>query len=132
MIINRRQFLMLLAGAAAGCRTNQGPVAAAGPRIVNAGPAGNYVADGIYGRFRDQGFFVIRQGGQWFALSAICTHKKCRLSAEADRTFVCPCHGSTFDPGGRVTKGPARRDLPVYPVTLNERNELLVTLFAAP
>jgi len=130
MTIDRRQFLLLVAGAAAGCRTNQGPAAAAVPRIVNAGPAGNYAADGIYGRFRDQGFFVIRQGGQWFALSAICTHKKCRLSAEPDRTFLCPCHGSTFGPDGRVTKGPAGRDLPVYPVTVNERDELLVRLSA--
>jgi Rieske Fe-S protein len=128
MTMNRRQFLLLVAGAAAGCRTIKGPAAAAGPRIVNAGPAGDYAADGIYGRFRDQGFFVIRRSGQWSAVSAICTHKKCRLSAEADRTFFCPCHGSTFGPGGRVTKGPARRDLPVYPVTVNEQNELLVTV----
>ena len=128
MIINRRQFLLLTAGLAAGCQAvNEGgnPVARE-ERTVNAGPAVNYVKDGVYSNYRDLGFFVIRQGDKLFALSAVCTHRKCRLFAEADRSFYCKCHGSTFDPTGHVTKGPARRDLPVLPACTNEQGQLLV------
>ena len=99
-----------------------------GQHAVNAGPAGSYAAEGVYTAFRDQGFFIIRQGEKLFALSAICTHKKCKLNAEPDRSFYCPCHGSTFDPGGRVTEGPAERDLPVLDTATNETGQLVVSV----
>ena len=119
---------MLTAFAASGCEVIKDPGASAAvrERTVNAGVAGDYAADDVYCRFRDQGFFVVRKQGQLFALSAICTHKKCKLSAESDRSFYCPCHGSTFDPDGRVTKGPARRDLPRLPLLVNDNGELLI------
>ena len=129
MIINRRQFLLLTAGLAAGCEvTNDGGGAANAEHTVNAGPSAKYAADGVYSHFRDQGFFVIRQGGQLFALSAICTHRKCKLTAEPNRSFYCKCHGSTFDPAGHVTAGPARRNLPVFSTTTDAQGQLLVTL----
>jgi Rieske Fe-S protein len=127
MVINRRQFLILTAGFAAGCKTG-GDFAANGERIVNAGPVGNYAADGVYNYFRDQGFFVIRNGDRLFALSAICTHRKCKLTAGPDRSFYCKCHGSTFDPAGHVTEGPATRDLPVLPAFANQQGQLIVTV----
>jgi Rieske Fe-S protein len=131
MVINRRQFLLLTAGLAAGCKTvdeSGGTAAASAERTVNAGPAGNYATDGVYNHFRHQGFFVIRQGGKLFAISAYCTHRKCKLTAEPDRSFYCKCHGSTFDPAGHVTKGPAQRDLPVLSTVTDENGQLLVKL----
>ncbi len=131
MIINRRQFLLLTAGLAAGCKTAKndgGTTAANEQRIVNAGSVNNYDDEGVYGNFRDEGFFVIRQGGKLFALSAICTHRKCKLTAESDRSFYCKCHGSTFDPAGHITKGPARRDLPVFATVTDDNGQLLVKL----
>ena len=130
MLINRRQFLFLTAIAAAGCKGVGDPdvATAVKERVVNAGPASDYVAEGVHGRFRDQGFFVVRQGGILFAVSAICTHRKCKLAAKPDHSFICPCHGSMFDPGGRVLKGPAKRDLPVFPVSTNESGQLLVRI----
>jgi Rieske Fe-S protein len=128
--LNRRQFLILSAAFVAGCQSVDdagSPAAAGGERTVDAGPAADYTADGVYSRFRYQGFFLVRQGDKLFALSAICTHRKCRLEAEADRTFYCKCHGSTFDPAGHVTEGPARRDLPVYP-TVMDGGRLLVKI----
>lgn len=95
-------------------------------RVVDAGPASRYGPDGVYDHFRDQGFFVIRKGKRLLALSAFCTHRKCKLTAEPDRSFYCECHGSTFDPNGKVTAGPAKRDLPMFPVVVNESGHLLV------
>jgi Rieske Fe-S protein len=129
MMISRRQFLILTAGAVAGCKTGSIP-AANEERTVNAGLVSNYAADGIYNSFRDQGFFLIRKGDELFALSAICTHRKCKLSAEPDRSFYCKCHGSTFDPGGHVTEGPAKSDLPTLPTFENEQGQLIVKVSA--
>src|SRR5579862_4669731 len=111
MQINRRQFLILSVGVAGGCKTaNEVGKAGSGEEgIVNAGLASNYAADGVYSSFRDLGFFVVRQGDKLFALSPICTHRKCNLAAKLNHSFYCKCHGSTFDPDGHVTKGPAKR-----------------------
>lgn len=99
-----------------------------GERVVNAGPVSNFASDGLYTHFRDQGFFVIRKGEELFALSSICTHRTCKLDAEPNRSFFCACHGSTFDPGGKVTEGPAKRDLPILTSVTNENGQLLVTV----
>jgi Rieske Fe-S protein len=102
-------------------------VAPAGPaHAVNAGPASRYIAEGVYGDFRDQGFFIVNRGGRVFALSSYCTHRKCKLTAEADRTFYCDCHGSEFDPSGKVTEGPATRSLPVFPSSTDAHGNLIV------
>lgn len=131
--MNRREFLILTAAAVAGCSTTApGPVSSAPKsRLVNAGAVSKYAGDGVYARFRNQGFFIIRQGEKLFALSAICTHKKCKLVTEPDRSFSCPCHGSTFTPNGHVTEGPAKRDLPVLETFVDENGDLLVRLSAA-
>ena len=127
MMINRRQFLLLTAGLAAGCKSS-GDFNASAERTVNAGLVGNFAADGVYSNFRDEGFFVIRRGDKLFALSAICTHRKCKLNAEPDHSFYCKCHGSTFDAAGHVTEGPARRDLPVLSAYTNEQGQLVVSV----
>ena len=130
--MNRRQFLILTAVAVAtGCQSMSDggtATAARGERVLNAGPVTNYASDGLYDHFRDQGFFVIRKGEQLFALSSLCTHRTCKLDAERDHSFYCPCHGSTFTPEGKVTEGPARRDLPTLPTVTNEQGLLLVTV----
>lgn len=123
--INRRYFLLLAAAAASGCESVQ-EGATHGERTVDAGPASQYAADGVYGSFANQGFFVIRKGAQLTALSSVCTHRACKVTAEPDRSFWCHCHGSTFDPAGRVTEGPAKRDLPLLASATNAAGHLVV------
>lgn len=127
--MNRRRFLLLAAAAMAATASQaagDNRVPAGKERTVDTGPEANYATNGVYAGFRAQGFFIIRKGEKLFALSAICTHKKCKLAAEPDRSFYCECHGSTFDPGGKVTEGPAKRDLPVLPSFTNEKGHLIV------
>jgi Rieske Fe-S protein len=130
MKISRREFLILTGSIATGCSsTEKGGAPSAGQsRVIDAGPVANYAKDAVYSAFHNQGFFIVRRGRKLFALSSICTHKKCKLTAEPDRSFYCHCHGSTFDPDGHVTQGPARLDLPVLPVSVNNNGQLLVVL----
>jgi Rieske Fe-S protein len=122
--MDRREFLLLAAAAVAAPKAGVGVLAA--DRLIDAGPLSGYASDGVYDRFRDQGFFVIRSGAKLIALSAYCTHRKCKLRAESDHSFYCNCHGSTFDPNGKVTEGPAKRDLAALPTTASPKGHLLV------
>ena len=122
--MDRREVLLLAAAAVAAPKAGRCGLAA--ERLVDAGPLSDYASDGAYDGFRDQGFFVIRSGAKLIALSAYCTHRKCKLRAESDHSFRCNCHGSTFDPNGKVTEGPARRDLPALPTIASPKGHLLV------
>jgi glycine/D-amino acid oxidase-like deaminating enzyme/nitrite reductase/ring-hydroxylating ferredoxin subunit len=52
----------------------------------------------------DDGTLVVR--------SAVCTHMGCIVDwNSAEKTWDCPCHGSRFTSGGKVTHGPAVKDL---------------------
>ena len=129
MKINRRDFLLVTAGLAAlgPSQTEAAGLRAHPGRVVNAGSADKYASDGVYSTFRHQGFFLVRQGEHLFALSSTCTHRRCTLVARPDHSFYCKCHGSTFDPAGHVTKGPARRDLPRLTLKTNSQGEVMVT-----
>src|ERR1700747_186118 len=122
--IDRRDFRLLAAAAVAAPKAGRCGLAA--ERLVDAGPLSDYASDGAYDGFRDQGFFVIRSGAKLIALSAYCTHRKCKLRAESYHSFRWNCHGSTFDPNGKVTEGPARRDLPALPTIASPKGHLLV------
>jgi Rieske Fe-S protein len=121
--IRRRDFLILAASVLAGSKAEANP---ASERVVDVGPASNFAKDGVYAAFETQGFFIVRKGSQLLALSAFCTHRRCKLAAQSDRSFYCRCHGSTFDPNGKVTEGPAKRDLSQLSITVNEKGNVLV------
>ena len=61
--------------------------------------------------FEDRHVFAFSDGEGIWAISAVCTHLGCIVSPGADGRFECPCHGSRFEPSGRVTAGPAPRGL---------------------
>jgi Rieske Fe-S protein len=130
MKISRRQFVLLATGLVSGCQDVNKADTSTGPalRNINVGPASNYATQGVYSNFRDWGFFVIRRKDQLYAMSALCTHRKCKLDAQRDLSFLCPCHGSTFDAVGHVTEGPAKRDLPMLPSYTSEEGHLIVSV----
>jgi Rieske Fe-S protein len=126
--IDRRRFLALVTGGLALVQ-NSSATAAKG-HLIDAGPTNLYAADGIYDKFRDQGFFLVRANGRLVALSSYCTHRICKISPQTDHTFLCKCHGSKFTEEGRVTEGPAKRDLTVLPLSTSSNGHLLVDISA--
>jgi Rieske Fe-S protein len=74
----------------------------------------------------DHRVFVFRGPEGFHAISTVCTHLGCNVRHEEGRGFACPCHGSTFDESGKVTRGPAAWPLPRYAMSLSRRGELVV------
>ena len=55
--------------------------------------------------------------GELSALSPVCTHLGCLVHWNTTaRRWDCPCHGSRFDPHGRVLNGPAVAALEARPL----------------
>ena len=66
-------------------------------------------------------YLVYRSGDQAFSvLTAVCTHEACTVSGFQNTSFVCPCHGSTYNTGGSVVRGPAARALASFSWQLND------------
>jgi Rieske Fe-S protein len=52
------------------------------------------------------------EAGELHGCSAVCTHLGCIVAWNASAsTWDCPCHGSRFDPYGKVLNGPAKNPL---------------------
>jgi Rieske Fe-S protein len=63
----------------------------------------------------DPVFLVVLDDGSLAAVSSICTHRGCTVDLGGPG-FACPCHGSQYDRGGQVVRGPASRSLQRFPV----------------
>jgi glycine/D-amino acid oxidase-like deaminating enzyme/nitrite reductase/ring-hydroxylating ferredoxin subunit len=62
----------------------------------------------ILGRGRGKIAVYRDERGDIHGLSAVCTHLYCIVRwNDTERTWDCPCHGSRFDPYGKVINGPA-------------------------
>ena len=62
----------------------------------------------IIGRGRGKIAVYRDERGDIHPLSAVCTHLYCIVHwNDTERTWDCPCHGSRFDPYGKVVNGPA-------------------------
>jgi Rieske Fe-S protein len=50
--------------------------------------------------------------GAFHEMTAVCPHLKCIVHwNRTEKTWDCPCHGSRFDPFGKVLNGPSIADL---------------------
>lgn len=66
-------------------------------------------------------------GGTIRAFTSVCTHQGCDTSwGFSNNLFTCSCHGSQFDTGGGVVRGPASRDLEEFIVD-REDDEVTIT-----
>jgi cytochrome b6-f complex iron-sulfur subunit len=90
---------------------------AGGERVLRAGLLDSLpVGQGRLVRHGSRPLLVIRpRPDQIVALSGICTHLRCVLHWDAERSIVaCPCHAGAFDLRGNVLAGPPGEPLPQY------------------
>ena len=62
--------------------------------------------------------------GTFETLVLMCTHAGQPLT-RTGQNYYCTLHGSIFDHEGRVTKGPASRDLRKLPTTIEDNNLII-------
>jgi cytochrome b6-f complex iron-sulfur subunit len=59
-------------------------------------------------------------------LNAICTHLGCVVPWNSgENKFICPCHGSQYDPEGAVVRGPAPLPLALAHVAVESERVVL-------
>ena len=69
--------------------------------------------------------------GELHLLSPVCPHLGCYVQwNEAERSWDCPCHGSRFNPVGKLLNGPALSDL--APEEYDERPPVIPEPYEAP
>ncbi len=70
---------------------------------------------------------VVNVNNSFTALTSVCTHEGCTNNwSFANDRFTCSCHGSQFDPSGRVLNGPATSPLAQFSTQVNG-NTLTIT-----
>ncbi len=71
---------------------------------------------------KEQKVFIVRaKEGNFYALSAVCTHLGCITNWKQEEDIIaCPCHGSRFSKEGVKVAGPAPRSLPRYSMSLED------------
>lgn len=67
------------------------------------------------------------QKPEWLVVMGVCTHLGCVPMSSGDaKGWRCPCHGSQFDLSGRVTQGPAGRNLDIPPYSFLDDNTIRI------
>ncbi len=117
---------LVLLSTVPGCG-GSGTQAACGVGSPGAGPTDLDVGQARY--VESLQVFVCRDAGGYYAMSSACTHVGAQVGfVNGASGFLCPLHLSTFDFDGRVTKGPAKVDLPHYSLCTTESGLLIVDL----
>jgi cytochrome b6-f complex iron-sulfur subunit len=64
----------------------------------------------VQGLKGDAHYLIVKADGSLedYAINAVCTHLGCVVPwNRAANKYMCPCHGSQYDPTGKVIRGPA-------------------------
>jgi cytochrome b6-f complex iron-sulfur subunit len=97
------------------------------PARIKVGFPDSYEDGKVVDRFKDQNTWIVRNGGQIYALSTTCTHLGCTPNwLEREQKFKCPCHGSGFYITGINFEGPAPRPLERWGIGVGEDGQIVV------
>ncbi len=80
---------------------------------------------GTVKKLDEKGVFIFSTDDGLHAISSVCTHLGC-IVAVSETGFLCPCHGSKYDKNGKVSAGPAPRNLPWLEISRSVDGSLMV------
>lgn len=82
----------------------------------------------VQGLKGDAHYLIVKQDNtlEDYAINAVCTHLGCVVPwNRAANKYMCPCHGSQYDPTGKVIRGPAPLSLALAHLDVNEGKVVL-------
>jgi cytochrome b6-f complex iron-sulfur subunit len=87
--------------------------------IIEAGQTESFEPGSVTAFPRGNFYLARLEGGGFLAISRTCTHLGCTVPwIQAENSFICPCHASTFDITGNVINAPAPRALDLFEVSI--------------
>jgi len=80
------------------------------------------IIDGWVKRDAPVGVYVLRESdSKATVIDPHCTHLGCPVEfSSGSGSFLCPCHGGSFDPEGYPTSGPPPRRMDVYETSVED------------
>lgn len=126
--MKRREFLVAGAGCACLLFTKTGVAETASTGPVKIGDLKSFTKEGLDAKFLKHGFFIVRGKDRIYALSAFCTHRtdaqlKGQTGAEK---IICPRHNAQFALDGTPQKGPPKRKLDRFAITVDDKGQMTV------
>jgi cytochrome b6-f complex iron-sulfur subunit len=136
--MNRKEFLKISALALVGIALGpsflescaKSSISPQGPTVdftIDLSNSANAALNNIGGYIYSNGVIVSRISSAdlgFIALAQTCTHQGCTIVYYAgSQTFICPCHGGTYDLSGNVISGPPPN--PVKKYTITRKNNIL-------
>lgn len=136
-VLKRREVLRVgLWGAAAAFAAELGGVFLASfwPReitgfggVINAGAVGDF-PQGSVTKVSQGKFYISHVPEGLLALYWVCPHLGCTVPwNDSVRLFICPCHGSTYEPNGQIIAGPAPRPMDLMAIRIEDGRVLVDT-----
>ena len=128
--ISRRKALLCSSGCAlaAGCLPR---FSEAYGEPINIGDPIQFEVDSISEKYIRHNFFVVRRKDRLYVITASCPHEENYLFRDTGnpKQISCAGHEAYFDLEGSPLKGPVRKGLPRFEVTLDEKGHVLVDPF---
>ncbi len=93
-------------------------------KVINLADYPELATSGGYAMITEKVIVIRKSKSKFIAINISCTHKKCDVEYDGS-SFECPCHGSTFDNSGKVTGGPASKNLKSYRTTFDVNSNTL-------
>ncbi len=70
------------------------------------------INEGKTGKIGTKQVAIFNNNGNFVVFENVCTHRGCQIEwNSSQKTWDCPCHGSSFTSDGAVIRGPARQPL---------------------
>jgi len=97
-------------------------------KVINLSDYPDLQSAGGYAKIADRILAIRISQSKFIVLNLTCTHKKCEVDYDGE-SFECPCHGSQYSKYGKVTQGPAEKNLKSYKAEYNaDDNTLTVNI----